>query len=116
MAAEIKLLVAAPSAKNWPLALAGGVFLILTAVAGFALQATGLNESLLTAATGVALTVFPMLRAANTAYLVTNQRVSATTGLFGGGQVSVPLAGVKELRLRRSAANAALRAAMISTY
>lgn len=108
MATEIKLLVAAPSVKNWPLALAGGFLLVLTGALGFALQALSLNATLLTAAAGVALTVYPALRAANTSYVVTSLRVTATTGLFGGGEVSVPLETVKELRLKRSPVQRAL--------
>ncbi len=102
MATEIKLLVAAPSAKNWPLALAGGGLVILTGFAGFALQVLTMNQSLLTAAAGVAMTSYPILSAANTSYLVTSLRVSAFSGILVKTETSVALDTVRELRLKRS--------------
>ena len=108
MAAEIKLLVAAPSAKNWPLALVGGGLLLLTGAAGFALSALTWNQAVLTAAAGVALTVYPVLMAANTSYLVTSARIAATTGLLSKTEVSVALDSVLELRLKRSPIQRAL--------
>ncbi|TBR25059.1 PH domain-containing protein [bacterium] len=108
MAAEIKLLVAAPSAKNWPLALAGGFLLVLTAAVGFALQALSSNAAVLTAAAGVALVALPILSAANTSYLVTSARVTAVSGILGKTEVSVPLDTVRELRLKRSPVQRAL--------
>lgn len=108
MATEIKLLVAAPSAKNWPLALVGGGLLVLTAAAGFALQALTWNQAVLTAAAGVALTVYPVLHAANTSYLVTSARVTVRSGILSKTESSVPLVSVRELRLRRSPVQRAL--------
>lgn len=108
MAAEIKLLVAAPSAKNWPLALGGGFLVALTGFAGFALQALTLNQALLIASAGVALTSFPILSAAHTSYLVTSLRVTATSGILKKTEVSVPLDSVRELRLKRSPVQRAL--------
>lgn len=108
MAAEIKLLVAAPSAKNWPLALVGGGLVMLTGAAGFALQALTMNQALLTAAAGVALTVYPVLSAANTSYTVTSLRVTAVSGFLSKTEVSVALDTVVELRLKRSPVQRAL--------
>ena len=108
MATEIKLLVAAPSAKNWPLALAGGGLVVLTGFAGFALQALSMNQSLLAAAAGVALTAYPVLSAANTTYLVTSLRVSARSGILVKSEASVLLETVRELRLKRSPVQRAL--------
>ncbi|TPW18945.1 MAG: hypothetical protein FD126_3182 [Elusimicrobia bacterium] len=108
MATEIKLLVAAPSAKNWPLALAGGGVVVLMGFAGFALQAMTTNQALLTAAAGVALTSYPVLMAANTSYLVTSLRVSAWSGILVKTETSVPLDSVRELRLKRSRIQRAL--------
>lgn len=108
MAAEIKLFVAEPSVKNWPLALAGGALLVLTGAAGFALQALSFNAAVLTAAAGVALTVYPALSAANTSYWVTNERVCASRGILAKTESSVALATVKELRLHRSPVQRAL--------
>lgn len=108
MAAEMKLLVASPSVKSWPLALASGALLILTGAAGFALQALSLNAALLTAAAGMALTVVPALAAANTEYYVTNARVVARRGVFRKSEESIPLDAVVELRLKTSAVQRAL--------
>lgn len=108
MATEIKLLVAAPSAKNWPLSLAAGALLILTGLVGFALQALTMNHAFLTAALGVACTVYPLLTAANTSYLVTSLRVSSSSGILTKTEVSVPLDSVRELRLKRSPVQRAL--------
>ena len=73
----MKLLIAAPSVKNWPLALGLGAFLVLAGAIGFALQFCGANAALLIVAAGVALTVVPALKAAGTEYTVTNSRVFA---------------------------------------
>ena len=100
--AEIKLFVAAPSVKNWPLSLAAGALLFLTGATGFALQAFGVDAAVSIACIGVALTVLPALRAANTEYYVTNTRVVARSGLLVKSERAVVLASVTELRLKRS--------------
>lgn len=102
MAAEMKLLVAAPSVKNWPLALCMGALLVLVGAIGFALQFCGFNAALLILAAGVALTVVPALKAAGTEYTVTNSRVYVRSGILSKTETSISLEIVRELRLKRS--------------
>ena len=98
----MKLLIASPSVKNWPLSLLLGGLLVMTAAAGLALQVFGTNAAALVAAAGVALTVLPALRAANTEYSVTNARVTVRSGVLSKSEESILLSEVRELRLRRS--------------
>lgn len=98
----MKLLSASPSVKNWPLSLLLSAFLVLTAAAGLALQVFGINAAALVAAAGVALTVVPAMRAANTEYSVTNARITARSGVLAKTEESILLSEVRELRLRRS--------------
>ncbi len=100
--AEIKLFVAAPSVKNWPLSLVAGALLFFTGAVGFALQAFGPAVAVSIACLGVASTVLPALRAANTEYYVTSTRVVARSGLIVKSERAVALSAVAELRLKRS--------------
>lgn len=106
--AEIKLFVAAPSVKNWPLSLAGGALLFFIGAVGFALQAFGLDLAVSLACLGVAMAVLPALRAASSEYYVTSTRVVARSGLLAGTERSIAVASVTELRLKRSPLQRAL--------
>ena len=106
--AEIKLFVAAPSVKNWPLSLAVGALLFLVGAVGFALQAFGLDLAVSLACFGVAMTVLPALRAANSQYYVTSTRVVARSGLLVSSESSIDVSAVTELRLKRSPLQRAL--------
>ncbi|MBI3299384.1 MAG: PH domain-containing protein [Elusimicrobia bacterium] len=104
----MKLLVAAPSIKNWPLSLAGGAFLVLAGAAGFSLQAFGASAAFMTIVAGAVVALYPALRAASTEYLVTNSRVFVRSGILVKAEASIALASVRELRLKRSPVQRAL--------
>ena len=99
--AELKILVFSPSIKNWPILLALGFFIAATGLIGLVLLIFKFSTALVVTAGGVALTVWPALRSANTEYRVTNVRVVVVRGIFGKTERDMAVSGIREINILR---------------
>ena len=97
--AELKLLVVSPSIKNWPILMGLGLLLFVTGAVGLVLLIFNLPSALVVAASGVALTAWPAIQAANTEYVVTNLRVSTVSGIFRKSGVEIQVRDIRDIRI-----------------
>ncbi|MEE8425497.1 MAG: PH domain-containing protein, partial [Elusimicrobiota bacterium] len=101
MAAELKLLVAGPSIKNWPLLLGFGALVVLTGMLGLILLILPFQSALAIIVVGIALTVWPTLSSANTEYIITNLRIVVRSGVFVKTEVEMPVKDVQGIEIVR---------------
>lgn len=99
MPAELKLLTLSPSLKHWPVPLAAGAFVVVTGLACLAFLVASPPTTLVIVCVGVALTVYPALKAGNAEYVVTNLRVVVTSGLLRKTSRSLPVEEVRDVRI-----------------
>jgi uncharacterized membrane protein YdbT with pleckstrin-like domain len=97
--AELKLLVLSPSIKNWPILMGLGALLFVTGTIGLCLLIFKLPTALVVAAAGIALTAWPALQAANTEYVITNVRISVSSGILSKSAVEFRVADIKDIRI-----------------
>lgn len=101
MAAELKLLVAGPSIKNWPLLLGLGALVILTGTLGLILLILPVQSALVIIVAGIALTVWPTLSSANTEYIITNLRIVIRSGVFVKTEVEILVKDIQGIEIVR---------------
>ena len=98
--AEIKLVVASPSIKNWPFALGVSVLVTLT---GFAVMfIVSLHAAVLILAVGMGILVWPTLHSGTPKFGVTNTRLVGRTGFMTKKESSIPVRGIREIKIIRT--------------
>lgn len=100
--AELKLVMLSPSMRNWPVLLGVGGIVFITGIMGLVLLFLKPQIALLVAATGLAFTVWPALKAANTEYIITNVRVIVSSGIVFKSSREVVIQDIREIRISRS--------------
>lgn len=104
---ELKLIETGPSPKGWPLALCAGAALTLTGLVLFVFLRFSPAASAMPALVGLALLAGPVWRSGNTRYVVTDRRLYRSEGLFFKRSQEMPVALVRDVRVRREGLAAA---------
>lgn len=102
MANELKVLSVSPSVKDWPVPIGLGLVVVLTGALLFVLLIVPFRAAAAVLCLGLAALVWPVLKAANTEYVVTNRRVVLREGILGKTELEADLRAVQQVRVVRT--------------